>query len=86
MTELTYTVCQLIEENLLYVKKHGLNKKASESREKLMKILELSEQFNKISCDNNALKLRNRNLLSENQLLRRQIKDIEMQEIRANSI
>lgn len=86
MTEITYTICQLIEENLLYVKKNGLNQKAKDSREKLLKILDLSEQFNTVAYQNNTLKLRNRNLLIDNQQLRRKLKDIEQQENLANSI
>lgn len=86
MTELTYTICQLIEENLLYVKKNGLTKRASESREKLLKILNLSEHFNLIAGDNNSLKLRNRNLLIQNQQLRNQLREIKRQENIANSI
>lgn len=57
LTELTSIVCTMIEENMAYVKKNGLTEKATESRERLLKILNLSEKFNVVSVDNMNLKL-----------------------------
>lgn len=80
ISELTGIVCQLIDENLLYVKKHGLNKKASDSRDKLLRIIYLSEQFNSIASYNSTLKLLNRNLLITNQKLKWELNEIKRQE------
>lgn len=86
MTEITSIVCDMINENLLFSKKNGLTSGAKKSRERLLKLLDITEAFNKISCDNATLKSYNKHLLSENQKLKAELNELERQNNLSNAI
>lgn len=86
MTEITSTVCDMLEQNMKFVKKNGLTQLAKDNRERLLHLLDITELFNKISCDNATLKTYNNHLLVTNQRIMREINEIKRQENMANSI
>lgn len=79
ITNITAIVCDMLEDNVLYVKKNGMNEKAQQSRERLLKLLDATELFNTIQTQNAALKLHNRRLIAE-------LTEIKRQETIASSI
>lgn len=86
MTEITSIVCDMMQDNLSYTKKNGLTKQAKESRDRLLKLLNLTELFNNLSVTNNSLQVFNRQLFNENLKLKGQLAEIKRQENIANSI
>ncbi len=79
MTEITSIVCDMLEENIAFVKKNGLTEKAQTNRDRLLKLLDITEMVNKISSDNYSLKTINNHLLNT-------IGEVKRQELMANSI
>jgi|GEM_PF-3394841 hypothetical protein len=86
MTNITYIVGEMLEDNVSYVKKNGMTETAKKSRERLLKLLDITETFNKITCDNAAFKTYNDQLLREIQELRKYKLEVLRQEKVANSI
>lgn len=86
MTDITYIVCDMIEENISYVKNNGLTPKAKINRERLMKLLDITETVNSVSTDNMSLKAFNNRLLVENQHLKNTIIELNRQQNMANSL
>ena len=86
MTEITAIVTLMIEDNVSYAKKYGLNDKAKESRERLLKLLGLTEHFNSIAMNNASLKTYAGHLFVENQNLKAEIVEINRQERLASTI
>jgi predicted RNase H-like nuclease (RuvC/YqgF family) len=86
IAEITYIVAAMIEENIAYVAKSGMTEKARSSRERLIKLLNITENFNQLSNQNSTLKTWNRQLSGENQKLKSQLAEIERQYNMANSI
>lgn len=84
--DFTFVVAELLEKNVEYVKRAGMTDPAKESRDKLLHLMDIGETFNKISNDNQTLKLYNRTILAENQSLIRELKEIKRQEMLAKSI
>jgi len=80
MTEITCIIADMLEDNLLYVKKNGHNVKSIASRERLLKLLNITETFNQVSSDNAALKTYNDQLLREIKELKNYKKEVERQE------
>jgi len=72
MVDITAIVCDMLEENVLYVTKNGLTDKAKQSRERLLKLLYLTETFNSTATQNLSLKTHNRRLIEELNEVRRQ--------------
>lgn len=86
MVNITSIVSDMLSDNVSYVKKNGLNDAAKSSRERLLKLLDITESFNSIATDNLALKTYNDQLLREIQLLRSYKTEVERQEMIAKSI
>lgn len=84
--EITQIVCSMLEDNITFVKKNGMGDKAKLSRERLLRLLDLTELYSSVSKDNNKLKLLNKSLLIENQQLLNYKKEVERQEMIAKSI
>lgn len=84
--DFTFVVAELLEKNVEYVKRAGMTDPAKESRDKLLHLMDIGETFNKISNDNQKLKLYNRTVLAENQSLLKQLAEIKRQEMLAKSI
>lgn len=86
MTDITLIVCEMLEENIIYTKKFGLTEPAKKSRERLLKLLNITEIFNLISSKNESLKLYNKELFGENCLLKSQLFELKRQENLGNSL
>jgi hypothetical protein len=84
--DFTYVIAELLEKNVEYVKRAGMTAPAKESRDKLLYLMNIGETFNKLSADNQKLKLYNRTILAENKLLIKELKEIKRQEMLAKSI
>ncbi len=80
ITDFTFVIAELLIKNTEYVKRVGMTEAAKEAREKLLYLLEVGELFNTISNDNQKLKLYNRALLGNNQLLKADLAEIKRQE------
>jgi len=63
-----------------------MNEAAKVSRERLLKLLDITETFNKIACENSALQTECRLLLSQNATLKQKLNDIDDETNLANSI
>lgn len=84
--DFNYVIAELLEKNVEYVKRSGMTELAKESRDKLLYLMDISETFNRLSNDNQKLKLYNRTILAENQALIKEIKEIKRQEMLAKSL
>lgn len=83
---ITQIVCAMLEDNIAFVAKNGMNNKAKISRDRLLALLNVTELYSSIARENNTFKLLNKNLIIENRQLKKQLADIEKQEKLAKSI
>lgn len=86
MTDITCIVGEMLEDNSAYVKKNGDTTKSKASRERLLKLLYITETFNSITSQNTTLKTYNDQLLREVQELRNYKKEIIRQETLVKSL
>jgi hypothetical protein len=77
IAEIESIVCEMLEENSAYVKKFGLSEKAKQARQRLIKLFELSEPFNRMYSNNQSLQLINRDMFVYNQKLQNRINELE---------
>lgn len=77
MDEMAVIIVSMLMDNNAFVKKNGLTPKAKESKERLMRMLELNSQFDKISMTNYSLQCNNRTFHADNMKLRLQIAELK---------
>lgn len=86
ITDYTYLVALMLEENIEFVEAKGMTEKAKQSRQRLLKLLQIGETFNTISYQNKSLQLYNKELYAELVKLRAYKAEIERQEKIASTI
>lgn len=80
ISKITFLVAELIQTNIDFVKKNGITAAANKQRITLLKLMNITETFNTLSCQNNTLQLVNRSLSKELYHLKLQLVEIKRQE------
>lgn len=70
MSEMTIIILDMLAENNKFIQKNGLNERAKANKERLIKLLNYNLEFDKISDDNQTLKLVHKKLHTQNMQLR----------------
>lgn len=70
MTEITYIVSEMLSQNIAFAKKNGLTDKVKKSREQLIRLMDVSEVFNRVTIQNRSLQLHNKSLYHAYQMQR----------------
>jgi len=86
MTHITAIVCEMLQENVDYVSKNGMTERAKVSRERLLKLLDITETFNLLASANATLQTECKHLFAQNIALKNQLKQINDETNLANSI